>query len=64
MKKHGFFGILMIVLGAMVLITGKAQWVHRAWLVDLTGFKLYLLSIPFILFGLYILYHSFISEKN
>ncbi len=64
MKEYGFGGILMIVLGVNSTDYSKAHWgSHGVWLVNLTGFKLYLLSIPFILFGLYVLYHSFKSTK-
>ena len=57
MNRYTFLGLLMIAVGVLVFARGEASWgaIH---IENLTRIQLYLSSIPEILLGTYILYHS------
>ena len=57
MKIYIFIGVCLIIGGFLVLITGGASW-GSIQVQNLSGMQLYLSSIPEILLGIYILYHS------
>ncbi|UPT78489.1 hypothetical protein MN086_04900 [Sulfurovum sp. XGS-02] len=63
MKANKFFGIFLIFIGITTLFTGEINF-GSIGLKNITGLNLYMLSIPFILLGLYSLYNSIKSKKE